>query len=476
MQATHAPGRATMLTLGAVTFAFAFQQFAVLPAIPTIEHSMHASTSWSAWLLSGYLMVATVSTPVLGRLGDLYGESTILLLSLAVFLLGSVGAATIPGLPALIVCRAAQGAGGAVFPLSFAIARRQLKGRQAVHAIGALTGTFGLGSTLGFAGGGWIAQVVSWRLIFGAGAVCVAIASVLVIVTVPRAGGTVKGKVDWPGALFLGATTLCVLLALTLGPQVGWSSPVPALLLAVAAVAGMLWVRTELHHDEPLIDLRVLRDRIVLWVNGATVALGWGRFASLLLLPLLLTARGGHVGFAEDATVTGLIMVPSGIGVAVGGPLASSLSRHVRPGLAMAAGLALIASSGVLIAAGLGSIGIVIVAITLSGLGSGIATQASGVVTTNLVPAGTAGASSALNAATRRFSGGVGGQLSIVFLTLGAASGGGQAARSVLTSAAGYQIAFAFTAALALGAAVLALLADRAPAGSFAGGGSLTGR
>lgn len=447
-----AASRGVLVTLGLVAFTYAFQQMAVLPAIPTIEHAFHTSQAWSTWLLSGYLMVATVVTPAFGRLGDLHGQARVLLLSLVVFLLGSVGAATLPGLPALLVCRAAQGVGGAVLPLAFALTRRHVDDPQVGRAIAGLTGAFGLGAVLGFATGGWMAQAVSWRLLFGAGAALVTVGIVLLLRTVPRPGGSATGGFDLGGALWLGATSLGVLLALTLGQQLGWASPVPGLLLAASVAAAWRWVRAELHHEHPLIDLRVLRDRTVLFVNVGTVGLGWGRFVGLLLIPLLVSAPAVHGGFGADATVAGLYLVPDGVGTMVGGPGGGWLTRRVRPGLAFAAGLVGIAAGASLVAVGLGSPALILAGTLLLGVGGGVATQASSAVTTRDVPPEAAGASSSLNSTVRRFSGGVAGQVSTVIV---AVAGGGAA------SSSGFAVAFAVAAGLTMVGAGFSAVADR---------------
>lgn len=440
-----------MLALGLVAFVYAFQQTAVIPAIATIEHALHTGPAWAAWLLSGYLMVATVVTPALGRLGDLHGHARVLLRSLGVFLVGSIGAATLPGLPALIICRAAQGVGGAVLPLAFAISRRHLPDEQVSRAIAGLTGAFGLGAAVGFATGGLMTQLVSWRLVFGSGAATVLLGLLLLWRLVPRPGGSGDGRFDAPGALWLGATSLGVLLALTVGQESGWLAPAPILLLLGASAAGVLWVRTELRHEHPLVDLRVLRDRTVTLVNGATVGLGWSRFVGLLLLPELVQGPGhGRYGFGAGALAAGLFLLPDGVGLTIGGPLAGRLASRMSPGRVLTGGLAVIAGGAVAVAAGHGQPAVVAAGAALLGLGGGIATQASSAVTTRDVPAEAAAASSSLNSTIRRFAGGVGGQVSVVALAAVAPSG-------ATASATGFVIMFVVAAALALGGAGLAV-------------------
>lgn len=455
-----------LFTLGFVSFTYAFQQTAVLPAMATVEHAFHAAPAWSAWLLSGYLMVATVLTPAFGRLADLRGEARVLRWSLLVFLAGSLGAAVLPSFAGVVLCRAVQGAGGAVLPLAFALARRHLPDEQVGRAIARITGAFGIGATLGFATGGVMTEALSWRAVFASGAVLVAVGLVLLVRRIPVLPGGGSGRFDLPGAVLLGGASLGVLLALTLGQEVGWVDPVPVLLLVASAVAGALWVRTELRHDEPLVDLRVLRDRTVLLVNGATVGLGWARFVGLLLIPELVQGPGrGRYGFGAGAAAAGLFLLPDGLGTLVGGPAAGRLARRLSAPGVLAWSLATVAAGAVAIAVGSGSAPVVAAAALVLGLGGGAATQASSAVVTACVPPGDAGASSSLNSTLRRFAGGVAGQLSTVALA-GLAGAGAPASRQ------GFVVAFAVAAALAAGGGLLAGRV-RAPAGSPA---AATGR
>lgn len=429
--------------LAFVAFTYAFQQTAIVPVISTIQHDFHTTVAWSAWLLSGYLMVATVLTPVFGRLGDLHGAARMMLVSLTVFLAGSVAAALVPDLAGLIVSRAAQGAGGAVLPLAFAVTRWHLPDRAVGRAIAVLTATFGFGGTVGFATGGVLTQAVSWRLVFAAGAVAVAAGIVVLARVVPLDPGTAEGGFDVGGAMWLGAASLAVLLALTLGIQLGWLSPAPILLLVASGVAALVWVRTELRHTEPLIDLRVLRDRTVTFVNTATIGLGWARFAGLLLVPMLVIGPGGsRYGFGADAAAAGWFLIPDGIGTVLGGLASGALSSRLRPGRVFAAGLLVTAVGAALLAGGHSQVVAVLVGAFLLGFGTGIAVQASSAVTTRDVPPEAAAASSSLNSTLRRLSGGIGDQVSTVILAAVAASG--------MVSAGGFTIAFAVAAALAL--------------------------
>src|SRR5437879_6966877 len=126
----------TLAVLAVAGLAYALQQTMVVPALPALQHDLHTTTGWATWLLSGFLLVASVATPLLGKLGDQYGKERLLVISLAVFLAGSIAAACAWNIWVLIGARAIQGASGAIFPLSFGIIRDEFPREKLGVAIG----------------------------------------------------------------------------------------------------------------------------------------------------------------------------------------------------------------------------------------------------------------------------------------------------------------------------------------------------
>lgn len=274
--------RTVIAGLLAADVAFAFQQTSIVPAIHEVEQSLGASPQWAAWLVTVYLVVATIATPAMGRLADLHGRRRMLLTGLGVFLAGSIGAAFAPDLGVLLACRAVQGVGGAVYPLTLALARRLLPPERAGTAVALSAGAFGLGTVAGFACGGLLAQYLSWRWIFVAGAVLVAVSFGAVLAAVPATDDRAGGGYDWPGTVALSVAAIGLLVALTLVVPLGWDSPVTAGLLALAGLAAVAWGRLELKVRDPLIAVHALLAGPVLRANLATVGLGWALFCSYL--------------------------------------------------------------------------------------------------------------------------------------------------------------------------------------------------
>src|SRR5215211_4235512 len=165
------------VTLAVLTFAgvaFALQQTLIIPALPTLQRELGTTTTWATWLLTGFLLSASVLTPLLGKLGDQHGKERLLVVSLGIFLFGCIGAAAATSIWMLIAFRIVQGAGGAVFPLSFAIIKDEFPEDKVAIGVGVVSAVFGVGGGLGLVLSGLIVDNASWRWLFVAGAIGVA--------------------------------------------------------------------------------------------------------------------------------------------------------------------------------------------------------------------------------------------------------------------------------------------------------------
>ena len=414
---TH-PWRTTAVLALAVV-GFAVQQTSVVPAVQDIEKSLHGSAEWSAWLITLYLIIATVATLVMGRLADLHGRRRLLLIGMAVFAVSSILAAFAPNMASLLVLRALQGVGGAVYPLALSFTRDELPEDRVTTGVSVLTAAFGVGSGIGLVSGGLFASYLSWRWIFVLGAVLVVVGGLLLWRFLPAYDGHAGGSFDLVGTVTLGAATTALLVALTLVVGLGWSSPVVIVLLCVAVLAGAGWVVTERTVSDPLIDLHILTKRSVVVANLGTVAVGWSMFSALLLVPQFARSSPGDAGLglgAGSASI-GLIMLPLALGQ-IGSALAAERAMRVIGSRAMLA-VALVcflAATGVL-AVDRTSTTLAVVGTLLLGCGAGSGIQSASAVVTESVAADVASASTSFNSTVRRFAGGIGGQVSTILLT-----------------------------------------------------------
>lgn len=422
--------------------AFAFQQTAVVPAIPAVQSDMHASAAWSAWLLTGYLVASAVATPLLAKLGDRHGRHRALVGSLAGFLVGSIGAALAPDLAILIVFRAVQGIGGAVFPLTLSLARDHLDDDRVQRGVGLLIGAFGVGTSVGFGISGLVVEALSWRYLFAVGAAGVAVAIVVVLVIPAGEERRRPGRIDLPGTLLLAAGLSLLLIALTVGVPSGFGSAlvVGAFVLSAVLLAG--WVLVDLRTEDPLLDLHVLARPAVLLTNVTTLALGYALFGTYFLLPYLV--EDGRAGRAVSGgpLAAGLYLLPAALGQAVAGPAAGLAARRVEAKWIAGGGMALVAAAAALLAVWHDRPWQLVLWALLLGVGAGAALSVISDLVTELVDPTETGAAAGLNSTLRRVAGGVGSQVGAIILaalTIGAGA----------PSSSAFALAFAITAATA---------------------------
>src|SRR3954449_11671852 len=187
----------TLAVLATAALAYALLQTMVAPALPAIQRDLHASTTTVTWVLTVYLLTASVATPVVGRLGDIYGKERVLVLTLGAFALGSLIAALSHSLGLLVAGRAVQGIGGAVFPLAFGIIRDEFPREKGATAIGLISATFGIGGGGGLVLSGVLVDHLSWEWIFWVGLAMTVVAGVATHLYVPESPIKVPARIDW---------------------------------------------------------------------------------------------------------------------------------------------------------------------------------------------------------------------------------------------------------------------------------------
>ena len=138
----------------------------MIPALPTIQRDLHTTETGVAWLLTGYLLSASVATSIIGRLGDMYGKERLLLYTLMVLAAGTLLGALSHTLIVLIIARVIQGSGGGIFPLAFAITRDEFPRERVAGSIGLMSSILGVGAGFGIVIGGLIVEHLTWQWLF----------------------------------------------------------------------------------------------------------------------------------------------------------------------------------------------------------------------------------------------------------------------------------------------------------------------
>jgi EmrB/QacA subfamily drug resistance transporter len=325
--------------------SFALSQTLVIPALPEIARDVHASPAAASWILSGFLLSASIATPIVGKLGDVYGKGRVLTLVLLLFSLGGVVCALAPSIGVLIAGRVIQGVAGGVFPLAFGIIRDTFPRERMASGLGLVSAIIGIGAGIGLPLSGVIADNlgVSWLFWISLVALPAALAAHRLV---PASPTSRRVGIDWTGAALLSGALGAVLLAVTEANDWGWGSVPIVGLFAAGALLLAIWLRVETRMAEPLIDLTLLRERAVATTNLTGLLVGFAMFSSFLLIPQFAQApTSSGYGFGYTVTKAGLLLVPAAVCQLVAGPLAGALGARIgfRSTLATGAGLATLA-------------------------------------------------------------------------------------------------------------------------------------
>jgi EmrB/QacA subfamily drug resistance transporter len=443
----------TLAILTIAGTAFALQQTMVVPALPTLQRELQTSPTWVTWVLTVFLLVASVATPLLGKLGDQHGKERLLVISLALFLAGCVGCALAWNIWALIGFRALSGAGGAVFPLSFGIIRDEFPREKVGVAIGLISATFGVGGGFGIVLSGLIVDNASWRWLFVAGAVPIGLSILLIRRFVPESPIKTASRLDIPGAALLSGGLVCLLLALTEGESWGWTSGgVGGLGLAAAALL-VAWVVAELRVPEPMVDMRMMASRQVLLTNVTALIAGFAMFGAWVLIPNFVESPSGlvHYGFDASATMAGLYLLPSSFTLLFAGPVAGLIARRTGSKWPLAIGMLTIAGTTACIARWHDEPWQLLAAMPTLGIGIGFAYASMATLITEAVKSTETGIATGMNTVMRTVGGVIGGQMGAALLTAYTIG------NTELPSVTGFEIAFGASAAAALVGAVVAV-------------------
>lgn len=466
MQQERQHHNVTLAVLTLAGTAFAFQQTMVFPALPTFQEEFGASTAWTTWVLTAFLVSAAVTTPILGKLGDQYGKERLLLVSLGIFLLGCVGAAAAWDLWSLIGFRALSGAGGALFPLSFAIIRDEFPPERVGVGIGLLSAVFGVGGGFGIVLSGVVVDHLSWRLLFVLGSIPVAASLALVHRYVPESPIRTPGRVDVPGALLLSGALVTIMLALTEGEHRGWLSAPILGLVAVSAATFALWGLVESRSRAPMVDLRMLAHRPVLLTNVTTMISGFALFSCFVLVPAFVESSGHGYGFGASATEAGLYLLPSSIAMLFSGPVAGLIGRRVGPKWPLAGGMVVVSVAALLLSLAHDEPWQVALSSGLLGVGVGAAFAAMVALIAENVDVREMGVATGMNTVVRMVGAVVGGQVGAAILTAHTIG-----STSVPTESA-FTWAFGLSTVAALVAAAVALSITRRPLRQLAPAGA----
>nr|WP_228538065.1 MFS transporter [Nocardia sp. XZ_19_231] len=352
----------------------AVMQTVVIPLIAQFPELLHTTASNASWVVTVTLVAAAVSTPVAGRLGDLYGKRLVLLGATVPLIVGSVVCALSSSVLPMIIGRGLQGMGAALVPVGISLMRDVLPAERLGSAVALLSASLGIGAALGLPVSSAIAEFSNWRMLFWGSAVLSVLIAVAIWYVVPASPVRAPGRFDVIGAVGLGAGLVCLLLGVSKGAIWGWDSSTILGLFAAAVVSLLAWGWWELRITDPLVDLRVTARPTVLLTNVASLVIGIAMYAAMLTVPQLLQAPlATGYGHGQSMLAMGLWIAPSGLMMMVISPVGARLSAAYGPKITLVAG-------GVVIAIGYGALSVLmgstwglLIALCIANSGVGLA-------------------------------------------------------------------------------------------------------
>lgn len=370
--------QAVMRVIGGIVLCIllaALDQTVVIPAVPAIAADLNGFGHLS-WIVTAYLIVSTVTTPLYGKLSDHFGRRRLLLAAIALFMLASVACAMAQSLGQLILFRALQGVGGGgLMSLAQAAIADVVAPRQRGRYQGYLATVWAVASIAGPLVGGWVSDHMSWRWLFWINVPLGLLAMLmchrgLARLALPRAGGRLR--VDWLGAMLLTVAIVTFLLAMSWGGDLfDWLSPeMGGLVLAtLAALAALAW--QERRAADPMLPPRLFANRAYVLGAAASALAALDIFLCIFALPLQFQLVRG-----ADASLSGLLVVPFLLATVAGNfivawlaPRLGRLRGLLVAGLAAAVvGLAVLAVVPATI-----PLPVVLLAMVVAGVGLGVA-------------------------------------------------------------------------------------------------------
>ena len=454
MTSSRARQRLTFAVLTLAVTSFTLLQSLIIPVLPLVQEHYGVNQNTVTWVVTAYLLSASICTPLLGRFGDALGKRRMLVLVLVMLAAGSLMAALAPTIGWLIVARVIQGMGGGVLPLSFGIIRDEFDDPRRGNALSIIASLAAVGFGVGIVAGGAIVDLLGYEWLFWLPMIVTAVAAVGAVLGVPESPVRTPGRIPALPAVLLAGWLTSLLLPISQGTVWGWSSPWVIGLLVAAVILFATWIRVELRVPVPLIDMRMMRRRGVWTTNLVAAGVGFGMFAAFAFLPQLLQTPAS-AGYGFDATISesGRLLAPSALASFLVGFTTAALMRRLGARVVIVTGALLNAAAFASIALFHDATWQLYAAITVQGVGGGLVFASLANVVIASVPAHQTGVASGMNANLRTIGGSIGSAVMAGIVTA-------QLGPTGLPVERGYTIGFLV---LALAMFLAALAATRIP-------------
>ncbi|MGD0241234.1 MAG: MFS transporter [Streptosporangiaceae bacterium] len=399
----------TFAVLAMGVAAFALLQSLVIPVLTTVQHQLHTTQDTATWVLTAYLLSASVMTPILGRVGDMIGKERVFVATLIALAVGSLLAALAPSIGIMIVARVIQGLAGGMIPVAFGIIRDEFPADKVAGAVGALASLTAVGAGLGIVLAGPIVNALNYHWLFWLPMILTIIAAVSAVFFVPESPVRTPGRISWVPAVLLSGWLVALLVALSEAPVWGWGSGRILGLLAAAVVLAAAWGTAELRAATPLIDMKMMR-RPAVWTNNmVSLLLGIGMYATFAFLPeFVQTPSSAGYGFGASITKSGLMLLPSAVTMFVTGMFTGRLTARLGGKILVVVGCLIGAGAMSILAFAHHQQWEIYTSSALMGVGFGLAFSAMSALIVMAVPASQTGVASGMNANIRTIGGSIG--------------------------------------------------------------------
>ncbi|MGM7668223.1 MFS transporter [Microbacterium sp. A93] len=319
--------------LAAAGIVVSLAQTLVIPILGTLPQIFATNATNTSWIITITLLTGAISTPIAGRLADMYGKKRMMLIAIIPFIIGSVICAIAGDVVTMIVGRGLQGLASGLIPLGISLLHDILPKEKVGAAIALMSSSMGIGGALGLPIAAGVSQFASWRVLFWATGLAAVLVAVALIKVVPaRNAIRNESRFDYVGAIGLAIGLTALLLAISKGSEWGWTSGLTLGCFVVAIVVLMLWGKYELGRRAPLVNLRTTVAPVVLLTNMASILIGFAMYAMNLIVPqvMQLPTEIGY-GLGQNMVQMGLWLAPMGLGMMAVSKLGASISRTRGP-------------------------------------------------------------------------------------------------------------------------------------------------
>jgi MFS family permease len=362
-----------LIVLTVMALMVTYVETMVIPAFKSfVTFFDNAPATTVVWIVSAYLLVGTVATPIFGKLGDKYGKKRVLVLVMSLYAVAVSLAGFSPNIGAafgidragqiyvLIVIRAFQGLGMGMFPLAFAMLPEVFPAARVGQAQGIISAMFAAGASLGLVGGGYISYVWGWQLTYHTVIPVAVTLAVLAYIILRESPHLTPNPIDYPGIASLGFALATVMFGLTEGTYwgwtnfsavhlagIGWGVPEFFLLAAAGLIFFLLW---EPRAKFPVVSFAALKKRNI-WISNVNgVFVGMGMFLIFIALVILVEYPFAP-GFNLNEFQMGLVSVPASLSMLALAPVWGRLvaSRGPKPVTIIGFGIMALGALGLLL-------------------------------------------------------------------------------------------------------------------------------